>query len=883
MGSGRAPNFAIELRRLAVAACAVAVSGIGAVVAAPAAPRAAPPDVETACRGTNPYLVTTCFFVYGNTTNFKDLDSPAILAFRDTPSDAPQYALARQRDVGTVWGLAYSRAEHAVYAAAYQKRGAFFGPGGPGAVYRVDVASGAVTRFADVPNAGENHHDNRQAGPDVIARRWAGKNSLGDIDLDPSGTELYVMNMADRRIYRYAVPSGQLLGSFAHGAATAGWVADARPFGLKAHGGLVYHGVVHSAQESRARDDLAGYVYASRPDGSAMRLVAQFPLGGLRGHFRAPDWMNRGQTIPLRWQPWVDVYRTLGDHEADAYGVFPMPMLSDLELTGTGDLVLGLRDRLVDTTSSQYAAQSDEGFGLGFGDILLARAAGDTWRAPDPAEHYDDRAGLGDESGQGGLAALTGPDTVVGSAFGISFDRMSFEIPSGGALWFDNPTGSRVRREDVCQPVGPVPLALGRTIMLGGRVGGAPLGLDDDSVLPSGASIGDVEVLCGEAPSATPPPTDTPTPTATSTATPTRTPTATPSPTQTRTHTPTATPTATSTPTPTPKPRPVYLPLALHEPPCAVEAPRIDVVLVIDASSSMLELTRAGRTKIDAARAAARLFLEQLDLPADQAAIVAFNASATLSQALTGDRAALLAALDTIATAQLTRIDLGIRTAQAELAGPRRRPGHRPAMVVLTDGRNNPEPVASAVAAAAAAKAAGMRVFTIGLGDDVEAEALAAMASAPGDFFVAPDGEDLAAIYRAIAGAVKPCPDYWPAAAPWAISDSASQRSSARSSAVPAAARSALSASSRAKSPPLALISAASAACRASSAAISRSSPSSSRCSFHVSLRAAGGGAAGSAPPAAAARGDSGVGAAPSTRAAPARPLPAGSAARSRM
>ncbi len=762
MRSSDTRRWSVELRRAAAALGAVGAIGFGLAVAAPGAPRATPPDVDTACGGPNPYLVTTCFFVYGNTTKFNDLDSPAILAFRDTPSDAPQYALARQRDVGTVWGLAYSPAEHAVYAAAYQKRGSFFGPGGPGAVYRVDLTTGAVTRFADVPNAGQNYHDNQRAGPDMAARGWVGKNSLGDIDLDPSGSELFVTNMADRRIYRYAVPSGQLLGSFAHGAATAGWVADARPFGLKVHDGLVYHGVVHSAQESRARDDLAAFVYASRPDGSAMRLVAQAPLGGaLRGHLRPPDWINGGRSIPLRWQPWVDVYRTLGDREADFYGVFPMPMLSDLELTDTGNLVLGLRDRFVDTTSSQNPGRANEGFGIGFGDILLARAAGDTWSEPDPDEHYDDRGGLGDESGQGGLAALAGRDTVVGTAFAISVDRLRFEIPSGGALWFDNPSGNRARREDVCRPTGPVPLALPRAIAFGARSGTVPLGLDDDSVLPSGASVGDVEVLCGEAPTATPTPTETATPSAT--ATPTRTPTATPSPTPPATPTATATATPTATPTPTPKPRPAYLPLALHEPPCAVEAPRIDVVLVIDASSSMLELTRAGRAKIDAARAAARLFLDQLDLPTDQAAIVAFNASAALAQPLTGDRAALHEALDGIQTAQFTRIDLGIRAAQAELTSPRRRPGHRPAMVVLTDGRNNPEPVASAVAAAAAAKAAGMRVFTIGLGDDIEADALAEMASAPDDFFVAPDGEDLAAIYRAIAGAVKPCPDYWPA------------------------------------------------------------------------------------------------------------------------
>jgi hypothetical protein len=52
-------------------------------------------------------------------------------------------------------------------------------------------------------------------------------------------------------------------------------------------------------------------------------------------------------------------------------------------------------------------------------------------------------------------------------------------------------------------------------------------------------------------------------------------------------------------------------------------------------------------------------------------------------------------------------------------------------------------------------------VFTIGLGADVEADALARIASRPEFAFRAPSADDLAAIYAAIAGAI-PCPaDTW--------------------------------------------------------------------------------------------------------------------------
>ena len=163
-------------------------------------------------------------------------------------------------------------------------------------------------------------------------------------------------------------------------------------------------------------------------------------------------------------------------------------------------------------------------------------------------------------------------------------------------------------------------------------------------------------------------------------------------------------------------------------------------------------------SKLAAAVDAARVFLDQLRFDrGDQAAIVAFNASATLIQPLTGDRAALDQALGGIRTAQQTCIVCAVEAGWAELASTRHAVDHAAVLVLLTDGRSNPRPAAEAVARAGEAKAAGVTVFTIGLGADVEADALAAIASRPGYFYLAPDGEALADIYRAIAVEL-PCP-----------------------------------------------------------------------------------------------------------------------------
>ncbi len=174
----------------------------------------------------------------------------------------------------------------------------------------------------------------------------------------------------------------------------------------------------------------------------------------------------------------------------------------------------------------------------------------------------------------------------------------------------------------------------------------------------------------------TPPPS--PTPTATASPTPTLTATPTPSPLATATPSPFPTATPSSTATPTPLPAPIYLPLALTES-CTPSQRHVDIALAIDASSSMTEPTAAGRTKLAAAVDAARTFLGTLRLAqGDQAAIVTFNSDAWLLQPLTDDRAALDAALASITTASLTRLDRAVAVAAEALADPARRRARTP-------------------------------------------------------------------------------------------------------------------------------------------------------------------------------------------------------------
>jgi Mg-chelatase subunit ChlD len=249
-------------------------------------------------------------------------------------------------------------------------------------------------------------------------------------------------------------------------------------------------------------------------------------------------------------------------------------------------------------------------------------------------------------------------------------------------------------------------------------------------------------------------------------------PTPTATPTSTPTDTPTPTPTLTLTPTPTVTPTPVpadrYFPLVFKtwpEPtptatPCVPEDQVVDVAMVIDTSNSMLLPTQpGGERKIDAAVGAGKALIDLLLPPGRttkaQVTVVWFNGQSQAAISLSGDRAALIAALDSLPGTQAggTRIDLGLDVGLAQL-GAATRPGAQQSLILVTDGEQEDE--AAVLAAADRVKAAGIELFAVALGADSDQALLAQVASSPAHFVYAPNAEDLGQIYVQI-GAVLPC------------------------------------------------------------------------------------------------------------------------------
>ena len=742
------------------------------------------PDFDAACSEDRPYFVASSFRAQASRSKPPNMRAPSVVLFRDTPNDDPHYTLATFMQTGAVWGLAYRHAEPAVYAATYHKRALPYGPEGPGAIYRIDLATGEVTHFATVPNAGSQRRGSSMSNGtrafDSARAREVGKTSLGDLELSTDESMLFVVNLHDRRIYRFAMPSGDLIDSFDHGAVGERWARDARPFGLAFHDGHLYHGVLNSRGAGSA---FVAHVYRCAPDGSGMTLVADIGLHYAREGIRLRTVSGRS----LGWRPWQDrpARPPRPGERQDRFTLHgPQPMLTDLEFTASGDMVVGLRDRHWDievqwirehevlgptevsahrptpTAPPPERVMSEPG--LGFGDILRGQVDGDGWLIETDPEHFDDTNALGHaECALGALASVPGTDTIVATAYGVKDARSETIVGEEGVYWFDVESGNRLSSESLgragrCKPYDQ--------LLRDGGVASAHCKTDvyvQFEYYRDLGSLGDVEALCRlrlETPTPTltptpvyPPPTETNTP-------PPRVTTPTPTETQ---PPPTDTPSPTPSPTSTRVPGPIYLPLMLKEH-CDPKRMHADVALVIDASLTMTEHTRAGRTKIEAAKEAAGLFMDAMAFPDDQVAIVSFNADAYVLHSLSGDGDSARAALDAIENQEFTRIDLGIERAREQLTGPSHDVHNVRAIILLTDGRSNPVPVSQALDAAEAARREGITLYTVGLGDECETEALREMASRPECFHYAPDGEDLSAIYAELAAWIPCSPDqFW--------------------------------------------------------------------------------------------------------------------------
>lgn len=185
-----------------------------------------------------------------------------------------------------------------------------------------------------------------------------------------------------------------------------------------------------------------------------------------------------------------------------------------------------------------------------------------------------------------------------------------------------------------------------------------------------------------------------------------------------------------------------------------------DIILVIDRSASMYD---EGGEKVRALRAAANDFIDRVDLGRARVGIVQFDDTASVVQELTDNRDQLRRSIDSIQSGSTTSIDQGVEFAMRELTSARARPGAQPVIVLMTDGQQTDDAgfagdASPPIAKSREAQQRGMRIITVGLGQDADQALLQGMVAQPSDFYFAPTPDQLAQVYANVAQNVVQAP-----------------------------------------------------------------------------------------------------------------------------
>jgi uncharacterized repeat protein (TIGR01451 family) len=389
--------------------------------------------------------------------------------------------------VGTTYGLAWDDETRMIFAGAYMRRKSAHGPSGAGAVYKVDPATNATTLFATVPGVATDPHPQATTNwnRDTASAALVGKSSLGDIDISPDNTKLYVMNMENKTVYVYdpaATAPASALSTWPVNLATISDSecpdVDVRPMGMGVRtDGQLFVGAVCSAQTANDRTKLRAYVWSVSAAG-VYSLVMNQALVSTTGINWAP------------FQPWTDAATVL---ESTSASHWTTPMLSDIEFDGS-ELIIGVRDRTNDQVPGDDKIANSAPWWRPSGDIRRACLSGtmyildgQTGCGTAGAEWYSQDLGSddpanNDENGMGALAQVPGrPGVVV-----TDYDPRAYSAA--------NVVQSGIYSENGVQYLSNTPG--------GGNKGGYAV-LSGDSVasyFSKTNGLGDLEALCDRAP-----------------------------------------------------------------------------------------------------------------------------------------------------------------------------------------------------------------------------------------------------------------------------------------------------------------------------------------------------------------------------------------------
>ncbi|MGB2733087.1 MAG: SdrD B-like domain-containing protein, partial [Saprospiraceae bacterium] len=335
--------------------------------------------------------------------------------------------------IGATWGVAYSKQAKKIFTSAFIKRHVGLGKLGSGGIYvltptatsfvansfynmdanghRTRAGAGAPTYGSGMSysiigspgkkitylgavdpltgkpsglgvvgtNAERGLPSTNTSNYDPAAFDQVGKVGLGDLEISDDGKYLFSMNLYSRLLYRltlndpYTPTAVTAVDSFAMPIApcTNGVL---RPYATKFYRDKLYIGAVCTGENNGTTSQMTAYVFELlTPTGVTPTLSASpvftMPLNYTKGASMTWTTPDFGQG----WNPWTDSLRTQGTDAAAKDRTYPTPILSDLEFTDRGDLLLSFSDR----TANQYGWGNYRWLSGNTSDIILTVSGGD--------------------------------------------------------------------------------------------------------------------------------------------------------------------------------------------------------------------------------------------------------------------------------------------------------------------------------------------------------------------------------------------------------------------------------------------------------------------------------------------------------------------------
>ncbi|MEV5200231.1 SdrD B-like domain-containing protein [Streptomyces sp. NPDC053720] len=385
--------------------------------------------------------------------------------------------IATEADTGTLFGIAWNKADKRVFSSAVAKRSTDYGPGGAGGIYVTDPAQKKTTLFTVVPDAGTTAHG---SGTDDAFLAVPGKESLGGIKVTDDGKDLFAVNLGNRKLYRYDATKATASAPKAvyaipdPGCPAAG---DWRPFGLGLQDGVGYLGGVCSGESTGKPSDLRAVVMPfDLATGAFRKAVLDQPLD-----YPRQSTVGGGPCDGAGWFPWTDTFPTSQNGQAcQNYLAQPEPELGEIGFEADGSMLLAFRDRFGDRAPAGPTPNTP-GNVLSGGDLDKACLAGGVYvmdanngcgLSPRGTRFFDNsRMGSHHNASFAGMALSKAENTIATSGFD----------PNSTAFGYGT---SFVQRDGKQDPKGGLRLNPPGTV--------APFG--------KGASMGDLEVLCDQAP-----------------------------------------------------------------------------------------------------------------------------------------------------------------------------------------------------------------------------------------------------------------------------------------------------------------------------------------------------------------------------------------------